>query len=90
MVSVCAGCDAYYPWTAASLGVIAAVFYLMGSLTLVALKIDDPLDAFPIHCIAGIHINMSISLTFILIYELTFIHEFNEIVLPLRDYWFDC
>ena len=60
---MCAGCDAYYPWTAASLGVIAAVFYLMGSLTLVALKIDDPLDAFPIHCIAGIHINMSISLT---------------------------
>ena len=54
---MCAGCDAYYPWTAASLGVIAAVFYLMGSLTLVALKIDDPLDAFPIHCIAGIHIN---------------------------------
>ena len=64
MVWVCAGCDAYYPWTAASLGVIAAVFYLMGSLTLVALKIDDPLDAFPIHCIAGMHINMSISLTF--------------------------
>ena len=60
---MCAGCDAYYPWTAASLGVIAAVFYLMGSLTLVALKIDDPLDAFPIHCIAGIHIKMSISLT---------------------------
>ena len=59
---MCAGCDAYYPWTAASLGVIAAVFYLMGSLTLVALKIDDPLDAFPIHCIAGIHTNMSISI----------------------------
>ena len=61
MVSVCAGCDAYYPWTAASLGVIAAVFYLMGSLTLVALKIDDPLDAFPIHCIAGIQMNMGIA-----------------------------
>ena len=61
---MCAGCDAYYPWTAASLGVIAAVFYLMGSLTLVALKIDDPLDAFPIHCIAGIHTNMSISILF--------------------------
>ena len=59
---MCAGCDAYYPWTAASLGVIAAVFYLMGSLTLVALKIDDPLDAFPIHCIAGIHTNMGISI----------------------------
>ena len=78
MVSVCAGCDAYYPWTAASLGVIAAVFYLMGSLTLVALKIDDPLDAFPIHCIAGIHINMSISLTLKQIYQSMFIYEFHE------------
>ena len=48
MVSVCAGCDAYYPWVAASLGSIAGLVYL-----LIKLKIDDPLDASPIHLGAG-------------------------------------
>ena len=46
---MCAGCDAYYAWTAAILGTISSVIYLMLSLILVSLKIDDPLDAFAIH-----------------------------------------
>ena len=49
MVAVCAGCDAYYAWTAAILGTISSIVYLMLSLILVALRIDDPLDAFAIH-----------------------------------------
>ena len=53
MVSVCAGCDAYYPWVAAILGCIAGVVYLTCSLILVKLRIDDPLDASPIHLGAG-------------------------------------
>ena len=53
MVSVCAGCDAYYPWVAASLGSIAGLVYLFCSYLLVKLKIDDPLDASPIHLGAG-------------------------------------
>ena len=53
MVSVCAGCDAYYPWVAASLGSIAGLIYLFCSSLLVKLKIDDPLDASPIHLGAG-------------------------------------
>ena len=53
MVSVCAGCDAYYPWVAATLGSIAGVVYLACSLSLVRLKIDDPLDASPVHFGAG-------------------------------------
>ena len=53
MVSVCAGCDAYYPWAAASLGVISGILYLLASMVLVTLKIDDPLDAAPIHFVAG-------------------------------------
>ena len=40
MVSVCAGCDAYYPWVAAILGCIAGVVYLICSLILVKLKIQ--------------------------------------------------
>ena len=53
MVSVCAGCDAYYPWTALFLGCTAGFLHLMASLVLVKLKIDDPLDAAPIHFICG-------------------------------------
>ena len=53
MVSVCAGCDAYYPWVGAALGGLAGVVYIMCSLVLVKLKIDDPLDASPIHLGAG-------------------------------------
>ena len=53
MVSACAGCDAYYPWAAAAVGCIAGVFYLAASMLLVKLKIDDPLDAAPVHFAAG-------------------------------------
>ena len=53
MVSVCAGCDAYYPWTALFLGCAAGFLHLLGSLLLVRLKIDDPLDAAPIHFLCG-------------------------------------
>ena len=53
MVTICAGCDAYYPWVAAALGGISGVLYLLASLLLVRLKIDDPLDAAPIHFGAG-------------------------------------
>ena len=53
MVAVCAGCDAYYPWVAAALGSLSGVVYLLASLLLVKLKIDDPLDATPVHFGAG-------------------------------------
>ena len=55
MVSVCAGCDAYYAWTAAILGTISSIIYLMLSLILVTMKIDDPLDAFAIHFGGGMY-----------------------------------
>ena len=53
MVVVCAGCDAYYPWVGGALGILAGCVYLLFSTTLVRLKIDDPLDASPIHLGAG-------------------------------------
>lgn len=53
MVSACAGCDAYYPWAAAAVGCIAGMLYLAASMILVKLKIDDPLDAAPVHGVAG-------------------------------------
>ena len=53
MVSVCGGCDAYYPWAALFLGAIAGALHLLASIILVKLKIDDPLDAAPIHFVCG-------------------------------------
>ena len=53
MVVVCAGCDAYYPWAVALLGSLAGFLHLIASLLLVGLKIDDPLDAAPIHFVCG-------------------------------------
>ena len=53
MVAACAGCDAFYPWAAAAVGSIAGVLYLAASILLVKLKIDDPLDASPIHFVGG-------------------------------------
>ena len=53
MVSVCGGCDAYYPWAALFLGSIAGALHLLASIILVKMKIDDPLDAAPIHFVCG-------------------------------------
>ena len=53
MVSVCAGCNAYYPWIASGIAAVAGVVYVSLSLLMVKLKIDDPLDAVAVHAGAG-------------------------------------
>ena len=53
MVTVCAGCDAFRPWVAVLLGACGGSLYLVASLLLVKLKIDDPLDASAIHASCG-------------------------------------
>ena len=50
---MCGGCDAYYPWAALFLGSIAGALHLLASMILVKMKIDDPLDAAPIHFVCG-------------------------------------
>ena len=55
MVSICAGCDRYYPWAAALLGATAGLLQLLFSMLWVKLKIDDPLDAAPVHMVCGRH-----------------------------------
>ena len=50
---MCGGCDAYYPWAALFLGGIAGALHLLASIILVKMKIDDPLDAAPIHFVCG-------------------------------------
>lgn len=53
MVSICAGCDGYYPWMSALVGSIAGLIYIILSLLMVRLKIDDPLDAVAVHAGSG-------------------------------------
>ncbi len=53
MVSVCSGCDEYYPWMAAMIGCVAGIIYVSLSSLMVRLKIDDPLDAVAVHAGSG-------------------------------------
>lgn len=52
MVSACAGCNNMEPWACAFTGSGAGIIYLLLSMLMQRIKIDDPLDAFAVH--AGI------------------------------------
>ena len=53
MVSVCAGCDVMKPWAGLVTGFIGGVVYVLGSKTISAMKVDDPLDAVAVHLGSG-------------------------------------
>ncbi|KAF4697525.1 hypothetical protein FOZ60_004396 [Perkinsus olseni] len=54
LVSITAGCSNVIPGSAIIIGAIGGVFYQCASAGIRLLKIDDPLDAFPIHGVCGI------------------------------------
>ena len=54
MVSICAGCDGYYPWAAALVASVAGILYVIVSKTMASVKIDDPLDAVAVHASSGL------------------------------------
>jgi len=58
MVSVCAGCNDYTPWSALIVGAIAGVSFIAWHHLIVKIKIDDPLDA-----VAGINFRFFIQNT---------------------------
>lgn len=58
---VCAGligitgpCDCVEPWAAFVIGIVSGLFFILGSVILEKLKIDDPCDAIPNHLFAGV------------------------------------
>ncbi|XGW32865.1 hypothetical protein V3C99_017406 [Haemonchus contortus] len=53
MVSSCAGCDRMEPWASSFTGIGAGLTYLALSHLMIAMKIDDPLDAFAVHAGGG-------------------------------------
>lgn len=54
LVSVTAGCAVIDPWAALIIGVVAGWAYIAMSKLLVKLKIDDAVDAIPVHLANGI------------------------------------
>lgn len=54
LVSITAGCAVVEPWAALIIGMIAGVIYLLGSRGLVKLRLDDAVDAIPVHMLNGI------------------------------------
>ena len=54
MVSICAGCDGYYPWAAATVACVAGFLYVIVSKTMASVKVDDPLDAVAVHAASGL------------------------------------
>ena len=54
MVSLCAGCNVFPPWASAIVAAIGALAYQLLSGLMVAVRIDDPVDAIAVHGAGGI------------------------------------
>lgn len=53
LVAITACCAFVEPWAAIVIGAIGAMVYIGAAMLLLVLKIDDPLEAFPIHGATG-------------------------------------
>lgn len=53
LVAITAGCSVVEPWAACAIGAIGGVFYVLASKLLIKLKIDDAVDAVPVHFFNG-------------------------------------
>ena len=54
LVGITGGCALIEPWAALLIGSISGVLYLLGSHLLIHLRIDDAVDAIPVHLFNGI------------------------------------
>lgn len=54
LVAITAGCSVVEPWAAIVIGIIAGPVYLCASNLLIKLRIDDTVDAVPVHMANGI------------------------------------
>mmetsp|Transcript_24608 Transcript_24608/g.49847 ORF Transcript_24608/g.49847 Transcript_24608/m.49847 type:complete len:451 (-) Transcript_24608:195-1547(-) len=54
LVSITAGCSVIEPWAAVFTGSVAGLLYLLSSELLVKFRIDDAVDAIPVHLFNGL------------------------------------
>jgi Amt family ammonium transporter len=54
LVAITGGCGVVEPWAAVVIGVLAGLIYLAGSNFLIRLRLDDAVDAIPVHMFNGI------------------------------------
>lgn len=54
LVGITAGCSTVQPWAAVVIGLMSGLVYFAASKTLIYLKIDDAVDAIPVHFANGI------------------------------------
>eukprot|EP00172_Hildenbrandia_rubra_P001325 Plantae.Rhodophyta-Hildenbrandia_rubra.ctg18655.p1 GENE.Plantae.Rhodophyta-Hildenbrandia_rubra.ctg18655~~Plantae.Rhodophyta-Hildenbrandia_rubra.ctg18655.p1 ORF type:complete len:522 (-),score=80.14 Plantae.Rhodophyta-Hildenbrandia_rubra.ctg18655:723-2288(-) len=62
LVGITASCAFVDPWAAIVIGTIAAIVYMGAAMLLLKLKIDDPLEAFPIHGAGGVWGTLAVGL----------------------------
>jgi ammonium transporter, Amt family len=53
LVAITAGCATVDTWAATVIGIFAGLFYVLGSKLLIRLRIDDAVDAIPVHMVGG-------------------------------------
>mmetsp|Transcript_25631 Transcript_25631/g.39399 ORF Transcript_25631/g.39399 Transcript_25631/m.39399 type:complete len:526 (-) Transcript_25631:960-2537(-) len=53
LVAITAGCACVETWAAVVIGIFAGWFYLIGSALLIKFRIDDAVDAIPVHMVGG-------------------------------------
>jgi len=54
LVAITAGCAAVESWAAVIIGIVAGWVYLAGSKLLIKFRIDDAVDAIPVHLFGGV------------------------------------
>jgi len=53
LVAITAGCSVVYPWAAVVIGIVGGIVYYSFSKFLIKMKIDDAVDAVPVHFANG-------------------------------------
>lgn len=82
LVSITGGCAIVESWAAITIGLVAGMIYLAGSSLLIRIRIDDAVDAIPIHMMCGIWGTIAVGLFAV--------PEFLEVLHPgiARAGWF--
>ena len=62
LVSVTGACGTIEPWCALVIGLVAGWLYLLGSAWLIRIRIDDAVDAVPVHLFGGVWGSLAVGL----------------------------